>query len=131
MCALVALKSDGFAVLSGDDPTACRSMLDGADGGVSVASNVLPSAFRRLCDLARAGRSKDAEALDARLQPVCSFLGVEPNPIPVKAILSRQGIGQGLRLPLLPLSAAHNDAADRIATEVDAIERDCDQNRAA
>jgi 4-hydroxy-tetrahydrodipicolinate synthase len=131
MRALVALKSDGFAVLSGDDPTACRSMLDGADGVVSVASNVLPSALRRLCDLARAGRSKDAEALDARLQPVYDFIGVEPNPVPVKAILSRQGIGQGLRLPLLPLSAGHHDAADRIAAEVDAIERDCEQTRAA
>jgi 4-hydroxy-tetrahydrodipicolinate synthase len=128
---LVALKSSGFSVLSGDDPTACRSMLDGADGVVSVASNVLPSAFRRLCDLARAGRRADAEALDARLQPICDFLGVEPNPIPVKAILSRQGIGQGLRLPLLPLSATHHDAADRIAAQVDAIERDCDKTRAA
>ena len=40
----------------------------------------------------------------------CDFLGVEPNPIPVKALLARMGIGHGLRLPLLPLSAAHADA---------------------
>jgi 4-hydroxy-tetrahydrodipicolinate synthase len=131
MRALVALKAEGFSVLSGDDPTACRAMLEGADGVVSVASNVLPAAFRRLCDLARAGRGDEARALDARLQPTCEFLGVEPNPIPVKAILSRQGLGRGLRLPLLPLSAAHHDAADRIAAEVDAIERDCGQSRAA
>ncbi|MFP5373662.1 MAG: 4-hydroxy-tetrahydrodipicolinate synthase [Gammaproteobacteria bacterium] len=129
--ALVALRQDGFAVLSGDDPSACRSMLDGADGVVSVASNVLPAAFRRLCDLARAGRGREAAALDARLQPVCGFLGVEPNPIPVKAILSRQGLGQGLRLPLLPLSAEHQRAADAMAAEIDAIERDCLQDRAA
>lgn len=128
---LVALKSEGFAVLGGDDPTACRAMLAGADGVVSVASNVLPAAFRRLCDLARAGRAQEAGALDARLQPVCVFLGVEPNPIPVKAILSRQGLGRGLRLPLLPLSAAHHDAADRFAAEVDAIERECGRSRAA
>ncbi len=33
------------------------------------------------------------------------FLGVEPNPIPVKALLHGRAIGHGLRLPLLPLSA--------------------------
>lgn len=131
MRALLALKPEGFAVLSGDDPTACRAMLEGADGVVSVASNVLPAALRRLCDLARAGRDKDAAALDARLQPVFEFLGVESNPIPVKALLSRQGLGQGLRLPLLPLSAAHHAAADSMAAEVEAIERDCHHDRAA
>ena len=40
MEALLPLRRDGFAVLSGDDPTAVRAMLAGADGVVSVASNV-------------------------------------------------------------------------------------------
>ena len=106
MDALLAFKDDGFAVLSGDDPTACRAMLAGADGVISVASNVVPRAFRRLADLARAGQRDAALALDARLQTAYDFLGVEPNPIPVKALLARQGIGHGLRLPLLPLSTA-------------------------
>ncbi|MBN7135286.1 4-hydroxy-tetrahydrodipicolinate synthase [Lysobacter enzymogenes] len=107
---LLALKSDGFAVLSGDDPTACRAMLAGADGIVSVGSNAMPAAFRRLADLARAGKRAEAEAWDARLRPAYEFLGVEPNPIPVKALLAAQGLGHGLRLPLQTLSAAHADA---------------------
>ncbi len=36
--ALLALRRPGFAVFSGDDSSAARSMLDGADGLVSVAS---------------------------------------------------------------------------------------------
>jgi 4-hydroxy-tetrahydrodipicolinate synthase len=123
MAALLPLRGEGFSVLSGDDPTAARAMLAGADGVVSVASNVLPVAFRRLCDLARAGKREQAEALDARLQPACDFLGVESNPIPVKALLARLGIGHGLRLPLLPLSATHADAAARIGAEILAIEQ--------
>src|SRR4249919_1645226 len=79
MAALLQLRSDTFRVLSGDDPTACRAMLAGADGIVSVASNVLPVAFRRLCDLARGGRRDEAEALDAQMQSAYDFLGVEPN----------------------------------------------------
>lgn len=122
MDALLAFKSDGFAVLSGDDPTACRAMLAGADGIVSVGSNVLPAAFRRLADLARAGRREAAEAWDARLRPAYDFLGVEPNPIPVKALLAAQGLGHGLRLPLQSLSPAHDEAARRIAALVIELE---------
>ncbi|MGN6512239.1 MAG: 4-hydroxy-tetrahydrodipicolinate synthase [Lysobacteraceae bacterium] len=125
MAALLPLRDEGFSVLSGDDPTACRAMLAGADGVVSVASNVLPAAFRQLCDLARDGRAAEARALDARLQDAVDFMGVEPNPIPVKAILARLGIGTGLRLPLTPLSPAHAARADHVAAAVANLERTC------
>jgi 4-hydroxy-tetrahydrodipicolinate synthase len=125
MEALLKFKSGDFAVLSGDDPTACRAMLAGADGLISVASNILPAAMRRLCDLARAGKTEAANEIDAQLQPAFEFLGVEPNPIPVKAVLALQGIGHSLRLPLLPLSAAHADAASATATTVRELESAC------
>lgn len=125
MDALLKFKSGDFAVLSGDDPTACRAMLAGADGLISVASNVLPAAMRRLCDFARAGKADAANEIDAQLQPAFEFLGVEPNPIPVKAVLALQGIGHGLRLPLLPLSPAHADAASTTAATVRELENAC------
>lgn len=125
MEALLMFRSGDFAVLSGDDPTACRAMLAGADGVISVASNVLPAAMRRLCDLACAGKAEAANEIDAQLQPAFEFLGVEPNPIPVKAVLALQGIGHGLRLPLLPLSAAHADAASSTAAMVRELESAC------
>jgi 4-hydroxy-tetrahydrodipicolinate synthase len=131
MDALLKFKSNDFAVLSGDDPTACRAMLAGADGVISVASNVLPAAMRRLCDLARAGKSESAQEWDARLQPAFEFLGVEPNPIPVKALLTLQGIGHGLRLPLLPLSATYTQAAHFMATTVRELENACRDAAAA
>ena len=123
MAALLRLKSKDFAILSGDDGTAARSMLDGADGLVSVGSNVLPGAFRRLCDLSRAGDRAAAEAWDAQLAEFHDFHGVEPNPIPVKALLQRLGFGHGLRLPLLPLSEAHHAVADRLAAQVRVLEQ--------
>lgn len=124
MQALLALRDDEFAVLGGDDPTAARALLAGADGIVSVASNVVPKTFRRLCDLGRAGDASAIDALDAQLRTLYGFLGIESNPIPLKALLARQGIGHGLRLPLTPLSPEHAALAGQVAELVARIEAD-------
>ena len=73
----------------------------------------------------RAGAARRGRGARCALQPFYDFLGVEPNPIPVKALLQRLGIGAGLRLPLLPLSGTHADAdAERLPpTSPPAIEQ--------
>ncbi|KAF1692478.1 4-hydroxy-tetrahydrodipicolinate synthase [Pseudoxanthomonas koreensis] len=123
--ALVALRAPGFRVLGGDDATAARALLAGADGLVSVGSNAAPAAYRRLLDLARGGDAAATAQWDARLAPLHAFCGVEPNPIPVKALLQRLGLGHGVRLPLLPLSARHHDEAARMIALARALEASC------
>ncbi|MBW8366465.1 MAG: 4-hydroxy-tetrahydrodipicolinate synthase [Arenimonas sp.] len=120
--ALCPLAGDDFALLSGDDPTFVGAILGGARGVISVASNVVPGTFSRLCELAAAGEASAAQALEAPLLELYDFLGIEPNPIPVKALLSRFGIGHGLRLPLLTLSPGHNARADAMAALCQQIE---------
>ena len=122
--ALYALRRPGFALLSGDDPTFVRAMAGGAVGVVSVASNVVPRSFARMATWVAAGEGERARALDARLQPLYDFLGVEPNPVPVKALLARMGLGQGVRMPLLPLSETHAAAADRMHALCQSVESD-------
>ena len=107
--ALYPLRSSTFALLSGDDPTFVRAMRGGADGVVSVASNVVPGTFRRIMSAFAAGEVASAVSLDARLAPLHAFLGCEPNPIPLKALLHRLGCGHGLRLPLTDLSPVHHE----------------------
>jgi 4-hydroxy-tetrahydrodipicolinate synthase len=125
MQALLALRHAGFAVLSGDDPTALRALREGADGVISVASNIVPATFRRLCDLARTDQAA-AEALDAQLADLYALLGAESNPIPLKALLhGATGIADVLRLPLLPLSASLRPRADAVRVQLDAIESAC------
>lgn len=115
---LLSLKSNAFAILSGDDPTAARALLAGADGVISVAANVAPAAFAQMCAACLRGDRAGALALDQRLQPLYEALGVEPNPIPLKWALSRLGFGDaGLRLPLTVLNADHH------AIVVDALAR--------
>lgn len=98
---------EGFAVYSGDDPTAAVLMLCGARGNISVTANVAPRLMHQLCAAALAQRVDEAMQLQRRLLPLHRDLFIEANPIPVKWAAARLGLcGPALRLPLTPLSAA-------------------------
>lgn len=95
----------GFAVYSGDDPTAVALMLCGGHGNVSVTANVAPRDMHELCAAAIAGDPKKAMAIQKRLMPVHKQLFCEANPIPLKWAMSRMGLcGETMRLPLTPMS---------------------------
>ncbi len=97
----------GFAVYSGDDPTAVALMLCGGQGNISVTANVAPRLMHELCVAAMAGDVKRAMEIQFQLMPVHKALFVEANPIPVKWALARMGrCGGTLRLPLTPMSSA-------------------------
>jgi 4-hydroxy-tetrahydrodipicolinate synthase len=96
---------DGFSILSGDDPTCVGLCALGGQGVISVVSNLAPAATAKMIAAAREGRLEEARALHYRLLPLMELMGIESNPIPVKAALSLLGIGANeVRLPLLPLA---------------------------
>ncbi|WP_416401758.1 4-hydroxy-tetrahydrodipicolinate synthase [Alicycliphilus denitrificans] len=95
----------GFAVYSGDDPTAVALMLCGGQGNISVTANVAPRLMHELCVAAIAGDARRAMEIQFRLLPVHKHLFVEANPIPVKWAMQRMGLcGGTMRLPMTPLS---------------------------
>ncbi|MEF8728214.1 MAG: 4-hydroxy-tetrahydrodipicolinate synthase [Accumulibacter sp.] len=102
---LIVRSPPGFAVYSGDDASACALMLMGAQGDISVVANVAPRLMHEMCRAAVAGNVAEARALNARLIGLHRQLFCEANPIPVKWACQQLGlIGDGLRLPLTPLS---------------------------
>ncbi len=102
---LIREKPEGFAVYSGDDPTAVALMLCGGQGNVSVTANVAPRAMHELCVAALAGDVRRAMEIQFRLMPVHRHLFVEANPIPLKWAMARMGLcGETMRLPLTPMS---------------------------
>jgi 4-hydroxy-tetrahydrodipicolinate synthase len=124
MRALLPLRRDGFSVLSGDDPTALAALVDGADGVISVASNVAPRAFAGLCRLAAGGQGAAAAGIDDQLQALYRFLGCAPNPIPLKAILAQLSLcADVVRLPLLPLPPELRGGLPELVAAVSALER--------
>jgi 4-hydroxy-tetrahydrodipicolinate synthase len=104
--AIAQLARPGFVFLSGDDATAAEAMLHGAAGVISVANNLVPAAFRALCDTARSGDRAKTVAQMQSLEPLLEALDCAPNPIAVKAGLAELGLCDGtVRLPLLELEA--------------------------
>ena len=94
---------EGFAVLSGNDDQTIPLMACGADGVISVASNVAPEQMKALTRAVAASDLKEAIRLNNSLMPLYHACFVESNPIPAKAALSLMGLCRDeMRLPLLP-----------------------------
>ena len=95
-------RPEGFSVLSGNDDDTCQLMKNGADGVISVASNVIPAAMADFVHALQAGRFQEAQQMDQKLHPLFKALFLEPNPIPAKAAMAQLGLMENsLRLPLV------------------------------
>ena len=95
-------RPEGFSVLSGNDDDTFQLMRSGADGVISVASNVFPSAMADFVHALQAGKWEEAAKMDRHLHPLFKNLFVEPNPIPAKAAMAQLGLMENsLRLPLV------------------------------
>ena len=103
----------GFAIYSGDDPTAVALMLCGGHGNISVSANLAPRLMHQLCTAAMRGDVQSAMHLQFQLMPLHKNLFVQANPIPVKWAMARLGLCcNALRLPLTPLDEAFEAALD-------------------
>ena len=103
----------GFAVYSGDDPTAVALMLCGGQGNVSVTANIAPRLMHELCVAAIAGDVRRAMEIQFQLMPVHKNLFVEANPIPLKWAMARMGLcGATMRLPMTDMSPANGPVVE-------------------
>ena len=105
---LIKEAPEGFAIYSGDDPTAVALMLCGGQGNISVSANIAPRLMHELCVAAIAGDVAKAMSIQMQLLPIHKHLFVEANPIPVKWAMSRLGLcGPTLRLPMTQMEAGN------------------------
>ncbi len=100
-----------FVVLSGEDWMTLAIMAAGGDGLISVAANEIPAEMTALVAAAGAGRLEEAREILFAVLPLLEANFLETNPAPVKAALVAMGrIGDGVRLPLVPLSMSKRAA---------------------
>ena len=99
-----------FEIMSGDDSLTLPFMAVGAQGVISVASNVIPRQVVQMVKAYAAGRTGAALKLHQKYYPLFKDLFIETNPVPVKAALAILGqIEEEYRLPLVPLSAKNRE----------------------
>jgi 4-hydroxy-tetrahydrodipicolinate synthase len=99
-----------FEILSGDDALTLPFMAVGAQGVISVASNVIPRQVAQMVQAFAVGKAAAALKLHQKYYPLFKDLFIETNPVPVKAALAMLGqIEEEYRLPLVPMSAKNRE----------------------
>jgi 4-hydroxy-tetrahydrodipicolinate synthase len=95
--------SETFAVYSGQDSFTVPMTEIGAVGIVSVAAHLVGDQIQAMTTAARDKEFDKARVIHDRLMPLFGALFLEPNPMPLKAVLSQlwQPVGDP-RLPLIP-----------------------------
>jgi 4-hydroxy-tetrahydrodipicolinate synthase len=99
-----------FTILCGDDSLTLPFMAVGANGVVSVASNVIPKEVSQMVKCFATGKSAAALRLHEKFYPLFKDLFIETNPTPVKAALAMMKlIEEEYRLPLVPMNPKNWD----------------------
>lgn len=118
---LQAVVDDSFAFYSGNDDLALPYFAQGGHGIISVLANALPSDYQEMYEAAGRDPQK-AQAVHQKLFPLVDALGVDVNPVPIKALVSHLGYGAyDLRLPLVPLEA---DSVTQLTALFDSVRKD-------
>ena len=94
-----------FILTAGDDLLSVPLIAIGAEGSVSVLSNIFPVKFARMVKAAMSGDFVTANRLLHDFLEINPLLYAEGNPVGAKFILSEMGIcSKNVRLPLAPAS---------------------------
>ncbi len=114
---LVRESDPEFIVLSGDDSLTLPFAEVGGQGIISVASNLIPGPVAKLANLARHQQFIEAKVLHEKLAAIFKTLFIEPNPVPVKHCMQREGIIQSaeVRLPLCEMSDANRLQVEKVS----------------
>jgi 4-hydroxy-tetrahydrodipicolinate synthase len=96
--------------MSGDDSLTLPFMAVGAQGVISVASNIIPREVARMVQAFAAGQFAKALKLHQTYYPLFKDLFIETNPVPVKAALAMLAlIKEEYRLPLVPMARKNRE----------------------
>lgn len=112
---ILAACGPDLAVWSGNDDQAVAAIAVGAQGVISVLSNVAPIETQAMARAALDGDFDTASALNLRLLPLVEALFCEVNPIPVKAAMKLIGYDCGeCRLPLSGLRKENQERLEML-----------------
>ena len=107
---IIKKREEDFLVFTGNDSDALKLIQEGADGSISVASNIVPNSFATMVNYALSQNIANATKINKQLKTCYHLLFKEGNPSSVKAGLSVKGICKKYVRP--PLYDSSNDLID-------------------
>jgi len=105
-------KVEGLDVLAGNDDVFLRCLETGGVGGILVASHLVGNEMREIFDAVKAGEGDRATRVEESIRPIYDALGVDTNPIPVKAAAEMLGLIPSARMRLPMVEADEKTRAD-------------------
>ena len=109
-----------FTVMGGDDGLILPFMSCGAQGLISVASNLYVQPLVELVAAANRGDYAHAQTIFQQYLPLFQALFIEPNPVPIKYALQKAGLMQSasVRLPLCELASSSQAQLDAVLADL-------------
>lgn len=104
-----------FVILCGDDGVNGAFLAQGANGSISVTSNVAPALCAQYQNAWADGDIAAFQEIGYKLAPLNKVLFIESSPAPIKYACSRLGLcSDEVRLPLLPATDGCRKAVDAV-----------------
>ncbi|MEI8388313.1 MAG: 4-hydroxy-tetrahydrodipicolinate synthase [bacterium] len=101
---------DDFVIYSGDDSLTLPMLAIGAYGVISVASHIIGKDIKQIITEFKSGNIAKAKEIHLKSYPMFKAIFTSPNPIPVKAVLAKQGLlEETVRSPLVKLTASEKE----------------------
>ena len=113
---LLRRRPSGFAVLTGEDAQFYTTLGLGGDGGILASAHYQPRSFAEVFERMAANDHRGAFAVWSSIETAVRVFFKEPNPMPIKHWLWRQGLIESpeCRLPLTRVS-------ERLGEEIEAM----------
>ena len=104
-----------FIQLTGNDDNALEFNKRGGVGAISVTANIAPKLCSEFQKISLSKDTKQAESLDAILQPIHNAMFIESNPSPVKYAAKLLGFcEEDVRLPLVKVTAPTKEIIKKV-----------------
>ncbi len=108
-------KPEGFSILSGEDVSLFASLALGGDGGIVASAHLNTAKYLDMFHAFEANNLDKGKIIWDELYPIIPYLFKEPNPAPLKYLLTILGlIDSGeLRLPMTPCSKEYKEQLNK------------------
>ncbi len=111
-----------MSLISGDDFTFLPLLGIGAQGVISVVSNITPRLFKKLHTSFKTGDLTTAQSIHFKLYPLIQALFIETNPVPAKTALSlMKKIPLEFRLPLCEMESKNFEQLENTLRKLELI----------